>query len=57
MIYLDPNDVDDYVTYKFFLASDFEWMGPKSLKLNKYTCISSKRCLLEVDLECHKELR
>ena len=51
MIYLDPNDLYDYATYKFFLASDFEWMGPKSLKLNKCTCISSKRCLLEVDLE------
>ena len=41
---------------KFFPKSGFKWIDPKEFDLNKYTNISSKRCLLEVDLEYPKEL-
>ena len=41
---------------KFLPTSGFKWIDPKEFDLNKYTNISSKRCLLEVDLEYPKEL-
>ena len=41
---------------KFFPKSGFKWIDPKEFDLNKYTNNSSKRCLLEVDLEYPKEL-
>ena len=35
---------------------EFKWKDPNELDLNKYTSISSKGCVLEVDLEYAKEL-
>ena len=40
---------------KFLPTSGFKWIDPKEFDLNKYS-ISSKGCVLEVDLECGKEL-
>ena len=42
---------------KFLPIGWFKWIDPKELNLNKYTSNSSKRCVLEVDLEYLKELR
>ena len=42
---------------KFLSASGFKWIELKELDLNKYTSISSKGCVSEVDLEYPKELR
>ena len=42
---------------KFLPASGFNRQILKSLTLNKYTNNSSKDCVLEVDLECPKELQ
>ena len=42
---------------KFLLASEFKWINSKEFDFNKYTSNSSKRCVLEVDLEYSKELR
>ena len=41
---------------KFLPKSGFKWIDPKEFDLNKYTNNSSKRCLLDVDLEYPKEL-
>ena len=41
----------------FFPTGGFKWIDPKEFDLNKYTSNSSKRCVLEVDLEYPKELR
>ena len=50
VIYLDVNDLYDY-------ASGFKWIDPKGFDLNRYTCNSSKECVLEVGLQYLKELR
>ena len=41
---------------KFLPTSGFKRINPKEFNLNKYTSNSSKRCILEVDLEYPKEL-
>ena len=41
--------------FKFLPTSGFKWIDPKEFDLNKYS-ISSKGYVLEVDLECGKEL-
>ena len=41
---------------KFLLTSGFKWIDPKDFNLNKYTSNSSKRCVLEIDLEHPEEL-
>ena len=43
--------------YKCPPTSRFKWIHLKEFDLNKYTSNSSKRCVLEVDLEYPKELR
>ena len=45
-----------YAMSKFLPISGFKWIGPKEFDLNKYISNSSKRCVLEVDLEYSKEL-
>ena len=40
----------------FFPTSAFIWIDPEKFALNKYTSNSSKGCVLEVDLEYHKQL-
>ena len=42
---------------KFIPTNGFKWTDPKVFDLNKYGSNSSKRCVLEVDLEYPKELR
>ena len=42
---------------KFLAISGFKWIDPKEFGLNKYSGISFKGCVLEVDLEYHGELR
>ena len=42
---------------KFLPTIGFKWIDPKEFDLNKCTSNSSKGCVLEVDLECPKELR
>ena len=40
---------------KFLPTGGIKWRDPKKFDLNKYTCNSSKGCILEVDLEYLKE--
>ena len=40
----------------FLPTSGFKWIDPEEFNLNKYTCNSSKGCVLEVNLEYPKEL-
>ena len=56
-IYLDANNLYGYAMSKFHATSGFKWIDPKEFDLNKYTSISSKGCVLGVDLEYPKELR
>ena len=56
IIYLDANDLHGFAMSKFLPTSEFKWIDPKELDLIKYTSNSSKGCILEVDLECPKEL-
>ena len=51
IIYLDVNSLYDYAMFKFLPTSGFKWIDPKEFDLNKYSSNSSKRCVLEVDLE------
>ena len=41
---------------EFLPKTGFKWTDPKDLHSNKYSGNSSKDCILEVDLECSKEL-
>ena len=41
---------------KFLPTNGFKWIDKKEFDWNKYTSISSKGCVLEVDLEYRKEL-
>ena len=56
VIYLDANNLYAYAMSKFLPTSGCKWIDPKGFDLNKYTSISSKLCVLEVDLEYPKEL-
>ena len=42
---------------KFLPTIGFKWIDPKEFDLNKYTGNNSKGCVLEVNLEYHKELQ
>ena len=42
---------------RFLPASHFKWIDLKEFDLNKYTSNSLIGCVLEVDLECTKELQ
>ena len=57
IISLEANNIYGYAMSKFLPTSSFRWIDPKEFDLNKYTSNSSKRCILEVDLEYPKELR
>ena len=57
IIYLDANNLYEYGMYKFLPTWRYKWIYPKEFDLKKYTSISSKGCVLEVDLEYPKELR
>ena len=55
--YLDANNLYGYAMSKFLPTCGFKCIDPKESDLNKCTSNSSKRCVLEVDLEYPKELR
>ena len=40
---------------KFLPTEGFNWVNPENWESNKYSSISSKGCVLEVDLEYTKE--
>ena len=42
---------------KFIPTNGFKQIDPKKFDLNEYNSNSSKGCVLEVDLECPKELQ
>ena len=45
-----------YTISKYFSANIFKWIDPKSIESNKYSSDSSRKCVLETDLEYPKEL-
>ena len=55
--YLDTNNLDGYVMFKFLPTSQFKWIDSEECDSNKYSSNSSKNCVLVVDLEYPKELR
>ena len=57
IIYLDMNNLYSYAMSKFLPTSEFKRIDPKEFDLNKRISNSSKRCVLEVDLEYPKEPR
>ena len=57
IIFLDANNLHGYAMSKFLPTSGFKWIDLKEFDLNKYTSNSSKRCVIEIDLEYPKELR
>ena len=57
IIYLDVNNLYRYAMSKFLPTGGFKWIEPKEFDMNKYTKISIKGYVLEVDLEYPKELR
>ena len=57
IVYLDANSLYGCAMSKFLPANGFKWIDPKEFNLNKYSSNSSKENVLEVDLECPKELR
>ena len=54
---MDSNNLYVFVMSKFLSTGGFKWRDPKDLVLTKYTCHSSKECVLKIDLEHPKELR
>ena len=53
-IYLDANNLYGYTMSRFLPTDGFKWIDPKEFDFSKYTSNSSKRCVLEVDLEYQK---
>ena len=57
IIYLDANNLYCYAISKYFPMGVFKWIDPKEFDINKYICNTLKGCVLEFDLEYHKELK
>ena len=57
IIYLDPNNLYGYAMSKFLSTGKFKWIDPKEFDMTKYTCNSSKGCVLKLDLEYPKASR
>ena len=57
IIYLDANNLYVFVMSKYFLRSYFKGIDSKKFDVNKNYSISSKECVLEVDLGYAEELR
>ena len=57
IIYLDANNLYDYVMSNFLPTNGFKWINHKEFDLNKHSGKSSKVCVPEVDVEYPKELR
>ena len=56
IIHLDANNLYGYAMSKFLPTSGFKQIDSEEFDLNKYTSNISNGCILEVDLECPKEL-
>ena len=56
IIYLYANNLHGYAMSKILPTSGFKWRDPKEFNLNKYSSSSSKRCVLELDVEYPKDL-
>ena len=54
-VYLNTNNFYRHAMSKFLPTNGFKWINPKEFDSNKYSNNSSKVCVLEVDLEYHKE--
>ena len=54
VIYLDANSLYGYAASKFLPTSELKGIDSKEPNINKHTSNSSKRCVLEVDLEYPK---
>ena len=48
---LDLNTLYGYAMLKSLPASEFKWIDPKNVDLNKYSSNSFKGCISEVDFE------
>ena len=57
IIYLETNNLYCYAMSTFLATSGFKMIDSKEFDLNKDTSNSSKKCVLEIDLEYPKELR
>ena len=57
LYYLNANNLYGYALSKFFPISEFKWIDPKELDMNKYISNISKGYVLKVDFKCPKELR
>ena len=55
IIYLVANDLYGFAISQFLPTDGFKWIDPKEFDMNKYTKISSKGCVLKVDLEYPKK--
>ena len=51
IICLDANNLYGYAMSKHFPTDGFKWIDPKEFYRNRYTCNSSKGCVLKGDLE------
>ena len=56
-IYLDANNLYDYVMSKFLPTGSFKWINSKDFDLSKFISNSSKVCVLEVYLEYSRDTR
>ena len=56
IIYLDANNLCGCAMSKFLSTSEFKWIDPKDVDLNKITKNSSKGRAIEFDLQYAKEL-
>ena len=56
IIYLDTNNIYNFVMYRCLLTSKFKWIDPNEFDMNTFTSNSSKRWVLEVYLEYPKDL-
>ena len=51
IIYLDTNSLHGYAMSKILPTSGFKWIDAEEFDLHKYTSNSTKRSVLEFDLE------
>ena len=52
---MDENNLYGHAMCNFFPASEFKWIDPQEVDLNKHTSNSSIGCVLEVDIEYPKQ--
>ena len=57
IIYLESNNLYNYVMSKFLPTDRFKWIDPQEFDLNKCNGNTSKDYVLEADFEYRKKLR